>query len=367
MKAGGDRGPESGIATDSSVETGPGVVTGCAHRQPPPKPNVDGSGGTLDLVFALSVTYAGSSSYDDAGESLSQGIGYDLDNTCTGPGRDGPSCVEPAEALPEYYRDGVDGIDNAAGKLFSTFYPPPPEMAMATATAADLIFRVRGYTGDLDDNQVEVSVYVGLGIAPRQDGRSGLVWDGQDRWTIHPETLVPLDDAGTTTYSVDQPRFRDDRAYVSGGVLVAHIVEALWPAALVLAPDALTPVEQVILTGHLVQFGGGWELQNGVGGLREKLSDSLRVAARYPSPVDPSQPICKFPGVYQGLKLQFCEYADIASSPDSPSSPCDALSLGWHFQAKQALLGDVGPPASPLPPCAPDVPETDTCDMLADP
>jgi hypothetical protein len=365
MKPGNDRGPDSGVATDSRVETGPGVVTGCAHRQPPPRPNVAGRGGALDLVFAVSSTFVGVSSYDDAGESLSQGIGYDLDNTCTGEG-DGPSCVEPRWALPEHYRDGVDGIDNTAGKVFSMFRPPPPETAMATATTSTLMFRVRGYSGDPDDDQVEVSVYVGLGLAPRQDGRSGPVWDGQDRWTILPGTLVPLGDAGTVTYSVDQPRFRDDGAYVSGWVLVAHFAEALLPAGLVLAPDALSGIRQGIMSGRLVQVGAGWELQNGVGAERVKLTDVLRTAARYPSPSDPSQPLCKFPVLYQGLKDQFCAYADIASGPDSPSSPCDALSGGSRFQAKQALLGDVGPPASPLPPCAPEVPEPDTCDTLAD-
>ena len=89
-----------------------------------------------------------------------------------------------------------------------------------------MLFRVSSYSGQRDDDQVEVSLYAGYGLAPRPgDGDSGSppLWDGDDRWKIMPEMLAP-----SASPSVDEPLYRDDHAYVSGGMLVAHFPKAVW-------------------------------------------------------------------------------------------------------------------------------------------
>jgi hypothetical protein len=322
-------------------------------------------GGELpDLIFAVSDSEFGTKTNDNAGRPRYQDIGLDLDHTCTGEG-EGPSCKEPPWANADHH-DGVDGIDNSAGQWAADALPGGPDSTTATATVAEMMFRVHGYSGRADDDQVEVSLYVALGLAPREDGGVGPFWDGYDRWRILPEMLVPPGDGGTP--SVDQPQFRDDQAYVSGGVLVAKFDGALWPAGLDRAPTWLTKVEQVVIAGHLARVGDTWELQNLVTGVRIRLPDALIAAARFPIALGADQYVCQLPTAYDGLRQQLCRYLDIASGPDSPSSVCDAASGGSLLQAKPALFGDVRPPSpATLPPCDPSVhPETDTCDSPAD-
>ena len=169
----------------------------CAHRVPPSRPSVKGSGGTLDLVFAVSYAYygTGQSSVDDAGKPAYLGYGFDLDNTCTGEGQ-GPSCLEPSWADADH-TDGDQGIDNALGQAVAMELPVGQD-GPTTETVANQIIRVRGYSGEADDDEVDVAVYVGFGLAPRDGGGTGLLWDGKDRWMILPELLAPLEDGGVT-------------------------------------------------------------------------------------------------------------------------------------------------------------------------
>jgi hypothetical protein len=322
----------------------------CRHRQPPPRPTGTAStptpgteaGAPLDLVFAGKTIQTGIAP-NDAGRPLYQDIGFDLDNTCTGKGEP-PSCAKPPGATANL--DGVDGIDNAWGQLFSPGGPDPVEAVPSlVATTPWGMLRVREYSGDAYDDHVIVSLYIGLGLAQRPDGGSGPVWDGNDTWAILPEMLS---DAGPP--DVDHPLYSDDTAYVSNGVLVARFTDALWPNGI-----TLQPVHQLVLAGALKQeVDGQWELQDMVIGLRGRVSDALLAGASFPTQ---SGVLCGSKPTYDQAKQRTCAAADLASDPDaSPSSPCDALSVGALVQAKQARLGAVAPPfRSPPPSCAPGV------------
>jgi hypothetical protein len=318
----------------------------CAHRAPPGRPNVAGRGGSLDLVFARSTEDLGYG-YDAAGRPRYLTLGYDLDSTCTGEG-EGSSCVEPAWASANH-TDGIDGTDNAIGPglfhaLGARTIPVP-----AAGTGHDVLFRIRGYSGEADDDAVDFSVYVGLDVAPRE----APLWDGSDRWTIHPDVLVP---SGDGTYSTDQPSFHDDQAYVSGWVMVAHLPEVLWGTGTDLAPDHLDRFRQLVLTARLVQVQEQkWELREGMWGARMPFHDALLSKGLETSFSSSNKVICQFKSEYEMWKSQVCSYVDIASGPDSPSSPCDALSMAAGFEAKQALLGEAGRPPGALPSCAPGV------------
>jgi hypothetical protein len=361
MKPGGDRLASSAVLLDSGVDQGASI---CGHRAPPARPQVVEGDGNYDLVFAVSSGYYGVSvsSVDDAGRPAYLGLGFDLDDTCTGEGQ-GPSCFEPPWADASH-TDGVEGIDNAAGQIVALESPLGPDDTPTTETMANQIIRVRGYSGGASDDQVDVAVYVGFGLAPREGGAVGLLWDGNDAWMILPDTLVPLPDGGTVTYSLDQPLYHDDHAYVSKGVLVARLPEARWPTGLAVAPSSVGRVEQVVLAGNLVRVGARWELQHMVTGLREPVSELLAIMGRL-SPQG-GQPICQSAAEYESAGRRLCTVVDIALGPDSPSTPCDALSGGSVLEAKQALLGGIGPAAESLPACAPGVhPETDSCDAIA--
>jgi hypothetical protein len=330
----------------------------CPHREPPPPPQVTGVGGTLEFVLAGRSSNLGvSGETDDAGRPLYQDIGFDLDHTCTGEG-EGPSCLEPSFAIADHH-DEVDGIDNAVGAgLYQFRFPVDP--IQASPTSAALLIRVRAYSGGADDDQVQVCLFGGLGLS-RPDGGDGPRWDGEDQWTLLPETLDPPFGAGTpSTY---QPRFCDERAYVSGGTLVAKLADALWPGGLNLAPAWMMPIHGAVVAGRLSEDAqGAWRLDDGVVGFRFQVADALVWVARWT--IDNNQPVCSQASRYRSSKEGICSSLDIASGADSPSFTCDALSWGVSFQAQPARLGDVGPPSPPLPSCAPGIdPANDSCNQ----
>jgi hypothetical protein len=314
-----------------------------------------------DLVFAASNSDLGAASMDDAGQPLYRDIGFDLDDTCTREGQ-APPCVEPSWASAPH-TDGVDGIDNAAGQSWWQAGFGPVTFSAANPVP---IVRVGGYSGKPDDPQVAVSLYVGLGLEPRADGADGGTFgDGQDRWKILPQMLRPSADGGTP--SVDEPLFRDDQAYVSGGKLVAHFPEALWTLGAPLAPAALARVYRLVVAGSLTRVSQTtWELQNLVVGFAVKPSDDFIFGAYLPFGTT-NAPLCQFASDFRAAEKRVCTFADIASTSDSASAPCDALSAGFRLQAKQAGFGEVLTQTPVPPPCAPGVhPEIDSCDSLAD-
>jgi hypothetical protein len=367
LKAGTDR-------ASSVTEAGSDSLSVCAHRlppalppAPPARPDVDASDASLpDLVFAMSSIYYGVGSTDDAGLPAYQDVGFDLDDTCTGWGQ-GSSCAEPPSATASH-RDGPGGVDNAAGQLKLALSPVPlaDPMDVTSANAEELVFGVSSYSGEPDDDQVEVSLYVAFGLT-RADGQMGPVWDGNDAWTILPEMLAPLPDGGSGPLDVHQARYRDPAAYVAGGVLVAHLGGALWPAGLLLDPTYLSPVARVTLAGRLVRVGAAWELQDLMTGVVARAPDFLAAAARWPLQTGSAEPYCQSAASYATLKTFICSFVDISSTSTSPQAPCDAMSGGSRLTAKQALLGAIAPPTPPLQPCAPGIdPEADTCETPGD-
>jgi hypothetical protein len=355
-------GDDRGHSTTDSLDAGVHIASTCAHREPPPRPKVDGGGGDLDLVFAVSSNSFGTATVDDTGRPAYQGYGFDLDNTCTGEGQL-DSCIEPPWASASH-TDGVEGIDNAAAVFGVRWFGPAPDPMMVTnAMVANQIFRIRGYNGAPDDDQVDFAVYVGFGIAPRGDGGSTLQWDGHDAWMILTDTLTRDPSFDVPTFILDQPQYHDDHAYVSGGVLGARLPQAMWPTGLAAAPSALHLVEQLVFAGNLVQVGEQWEMPHLVIGVRERVQDGLALGARF-SRSTGSPPTCQSALAYQMFKTLACSLVDISAGPDSPTAPCDALSGGSVVEAKQAVLGGIGPRAElyPNPECAPGIdPDNDSC------
>jgi hypothetical protein len=348
LKAGDDR-------SDAAAQ-------GCVHREPPPRPGATGSGGSLDLVFAVSSSSYGTMVPPDGGKPGYPGFGFDLDETCTGQDA-GSSCLEPPWAAEVNHNDGVDGIDNAAGALLSNLLPGANDTTPASVLNAELLFRVRGYSGDADDDQVDAAVYIAYGLEPRADLQTGPYWDGLDRWTILPDVLQPRA-GGAGSYDIDDPRYHDSTAYVSGGVLVMHLAETLWPSGVIWAPSAVGPVQGFVMAGHIGRTGsaGAWELTDMVTGIRANVLGLLDHFSRFPEQGDASTLICQDPLVYEAFKAKLCSYVDIATSGNDPAVPCNALSGGSVLQAKAAMLGSVGSPAEALPSCNPGIdPATDSC------
>jgi hypothetical protein len=332
------------LASDGAVD--------CPHSEPPPPPQIISSSSSIgDLVFAVTTAEFGTDSVE-GGVPLYQTLGFDLDQTCTGEGQ-GPSCVEPSSAVPNEH-DGDAGIDNAYGKLvFGSAMG-----TIDTVNARAILFRIRGYDGDPDDEQVEVCLYVAYGLEPRLDG-GGPFWDGQDRWMIASDTL--LSPGVGLPFRVDQPRYCDEHAYVSSSVLVAHLDEARFPSIVLLAPTYLSRAHHVVMAGHLVRAAGVWELQNTMIGFRASVPDALTYGSQ--GQMLTGGPYCMDSTSYMGIKQRICSVVDITVDPSPPSAPCDALSVGFSLEARLAQLGEVSDASSDsLAPCAPGIkPQEDNC------
>ena len=333
----------------------------CKHRKPPPRPSVVAVGGTLDFVVAVHTAQFGVFATNDAGTQSNESIGFDLDDTCTGQGQ-GTSCIEPRWATASH-TDAMDGVDNASADGPANLSPLTAVSTVAAGTAADVLFRVRSYSGDADDDQVDVSLYITGGLAPRADGSRDLRWDGSDSWAIMPDSLAQPGDGGAS--SLDRPRFDDSAAYVSDSVLVARFTDIVWPSYYLIAqqPPPLHAVSEFVMAGNLQLGDHGWQLHHLMTGSRLPLSSLLPDAARLPDQRSAGTPMfCQSPTGYASLKRQLCPYADISSTPGAVDAPCDAISAGSLLDADPALLGGVGAPAGTLEACAGADPQTDTCD-----
>ena len=334
----------------------PDAGPACAHRQPPGRPEVKDAGGILDLTLAVSLGDLGTSgSLDDAGRPRYQNLGFDLDNTCTGEGQE-PSCIEPPSVPKSHYQDGVDGIDNAFGM---GWYKYAGDIVTPEPNAVEGLIRVRYYNGMPNDDQVEVSIYYALGLSARDDGGVGFwppVWDGQDRWNILPESLESPE-AGAS--SLDNPKYVDKNAYVSNGVLVTRLDDALSLSYLTSAPTHLWKAHRVVIAGTLSQAQDGtWELQ-AMAGSRAKINEAVQ-ATLLEIATGSNYPICLTPDA--GTYVQrVCSFADIAYDDDTGSAMCDATSTGYALQAKQARLGEVAGPLQEYVPCDLDA---YTCDLV---
>ena len=75
--------------------------------------------------------------------------------------------------------------------------------------------------------------------------------------------------------------------------------------------------------------------------------------------------ICRDNIIYTQLKSGLCALPDILAELGSPTTPCDAISVGLGFEAEEAQLGDVVVPL-PVDGGCPDGenPADDSCPVL---
>jgi len=195
-----------------------GPSSSCKHATPPPPPAITNAGGDLDIVVAPYSIALGDGN-DALLHPLWKSIGYDLDHTCTGEGVEGPSCVVPSWAVQ--VADGFDGRDNALGSFVNYLAAASPGsgtedelLRMKTGRGIQLV-RIRNYNGQADDDQVEVDVYVSYGLTDAPPPKN----DGTDRWVVASDWLRAGADGQP---NIDLPKYFDDKAYVTNGMMVSH-------------------------------------------------------------------------------------------------------------------------------------------------
>lgn len=356
-----------GAAPGAPVD--PGKTSKCEHATYPDPPSGKGLGGDIEVVGAMQLLSFGDPHAVDLDLPHHTEIGFDLDMTCTGQG-EGSSCVLPDFAKDVDKTDGKAGRDNAVGALITEIQNYIPQFGsqtfneMAEEGKVSILFRIRGYNGLPDDDQVEASLFVGAPYDSFTDGAKPQ-WDGTDVWPVASDSL-------SDGHSVDKPLYLDARAYVRDGTLVATL-----PEVSIRLPNGLLPgnageimmkLVGAFIAGKLVEVdtaaGKAWELQDVHLGGRWPTDDLVKQMAQFPAPPYPfKEPLCMDSAAYEIFRRMLCSHTDIFAGVGGPTSICNAISFGLYLQTRPAKLGEVvqiEPPATDRCPAETD-PAQDAC------
>jgi hypothetical protein len=343
---------------DLELKKDTGTTTSCEHAHPPRRPTTPtGEVIGVDFVAAVSEYDLGEVDQDTASERY-RTMSYDLDDTCTGQGQ-GPSCESPSFWIgADPTSDGPEGRDNAHGATLHGIYKQRrsgsatdfANSAIGGGDTITMVIRVRGYNETTLDNQVDVAVFAAT-MNPKGTTGKAPAWLGNDEWFAGDPWWVNKDENGDP--SLEHPVYFDAKAYVTDHTLVARLDELLVPTV---------RLSHVVITADIVRTAeGGWTLTNGIVAGRAKTDDFL-IGLEFIIDDETGNWICRSSKNYWVNKRAICGSSDIGSvKSDDPSTPCDATSWGWRFDALPAkLAGTTG--ADRMRNCqGDDSPETDSC------
>ncbi len=354
-------GPGSGGGGGAGAGGGDGGAGACQSIEPPLAPNHTDPGTDVDFVVAVRTLDFGEDFDPDQGPV----VGYDLDARCTCLGGT-PSCATVGNQPVDC--DGPRGRDNAVARLFDNLGLFEPESfnsqyhsAAANMGSFGLLFRVMGYNGGQNDQDVTLAIYTssGMDADPCASGEPP-AWDGSDHWPVDALSVATGGaggggpggggaggslggggaggcDASAPGYDVDDPIFVSQFGYVTEGILVANLPTA----GIALQADDQTIALNLVggfVTARIEQTANGYFLRSGVLTGRWRLADFFGFIGSFSAS---GQQICKDSALYGPIKEIVCNYADIHAEISGTAAPCDAMSFGMGFEAEPANLGNV--------------------------
>jgi hypothetical protein len=347
----------------------------CASSEQPPGllPADPSTADVAPIIVALRAFDFGEPYVDNGTSVPFRDLGYDLDRVCTFTENDvlrNTSCLVPnfAKAVTGCKYCGIlddfqNGRDNGLGRLIAEVADKIIGFGSASYNTqidegrVSLLWRVRNYNGQPNDDQVELTLLTPAAMANQPNNeRVKPEWDGLDRWPIAGDSLN-LNTSGQP--DINNPKFQDPNAYVSNGVIVASLPQADLrlrigiSASLVV--ELLLEFKQSFFTADLKQVpkvvpsaDGGtktellWTMQNGRIAGRWSVNNLLRQLDQFPDPTALSKQLCMTSAAYPRFRDIVCSFVDICVSDlCAPTQPCDAISVGIGFEAEQALLGDI--------------------------
>jgi hypothetical protein len=342
----------------------------CTHASPPARPTAPDAPNTPPLVFAFdSIRF---DTTEDADASTPKPQGLDLDTTCTCPEKqlERESCVPPDSGMKRSC-DGIDGRDNAAGPLLAAAATagkgvgPAAFQDQIRTGAFNVIGTVSGWNGLPDDPSIIVGLQLSGGTEGSQTdaGRTQPNLDGTDVWTVTPDSvlggsaLVGKDCRSEACIAVKV----DPMAYVSGGILVAHLDLAL---PIITRNSSFTlEFAAATITARIVQDGPVKRVIGEIDG-RWPIERLLPSIAKLPNPLIDGTSLCATDAgleIYQVIKRSACDGVDLTANPalDRTRARCDAISNAITFTAVTATVGTVYEPPNSEAACPGFV---DSCD-----
>ena len=347
-----DDGAIDGSSDASRGDATPDAASGpCTELGIPPPPEDAATGLAPPILAALRLLDFGIEV--DGGRP--QIPGYNLDLTCS---IDLASSSCTSKLLPTTFETHAKdktstGVDNAGFSLLE-YISRFSDVLSARAINEGIqdgrygaVIRVDAWNGQPDDDGVEVDVFPAIGFNPRDDG-SKPAFDDDDRWVLDSRFRV----GGV----LDASTIKSDRAWVTGGQLVARFKEIVLPIVIDSDPKPFEiHVRDAIVTANVATSSDGKTvLRDGVVSGRWKTSDFLgevRTIFIEDSNGLKNTVLCDpVPGatlIYEGVKAAVCDGRDIRSdSKDNAGEACDAVSAAARIEAYS--VKSLGTFAAPL-------------------
>lgn len=293
-------------------------------------------------------------------------IGFDLDGACTssptcGIENDNAGCNQGA--IPARI-DGNECRDNNFGR-FEVFVAQTPEVGAKyrlndtqfncglCAGHYNFLIRVSGYNGEPNDDDLRLDVYPSIGLqastgidCAKATEPSTLCWLSTDPFILD-ETGF---DGPKTGETLPNAKVFDAHAYVREGYLVATLPDdaSFWFPTEVADGVNTFPIkiQKAVVTGRIEKAQDGTiVVKDGVIAGRVKKDDVIGGFRQIG--------LCENEGMlYKTMVNYVSSNLDVmASGINDPSAPCDALSVGVGFEAKEAVAAATTGKATPLTEC----------------
>jgi hypothetical protein len=338
---------------------------------PADRPAADDPGASLPpLYLVISRIRLGTVNDDEAltpNANAWRDIGFDLDKRCTTSSTcentlqepiHEVACKHPSTQIPY---DGNQCRDNELSKLFKLASSSPSIGIWFGMTEADWncelhrggfgnLIKISDYNGKKNDRQVRLDVYSTLGLQQlptwtcrnriqdplATNWSSRVSWRADEHWKIASSSIsLSATDAGS---ELPDARVYDPAAFVRNGYLFAKLPDGSefgFNGTNTRIPGFGVFLYRGIMVGELIkEIDGTWSIDHGtVGGV-----------------VRPDQLLQSFEAMgfcanlctsYDQVKDYLNTYRDALTSTADilPDTPCDGLSFGEEFEARQASAG----------------------------
>ncbi len=329
----------------------------CELKKPLPPPGIEAAPGEIEMTLVVSENQLAEGVVDGKPSYLE--LGYDVDDTCTGPGVP-PRCATPAwtGANPV---DGPAGIDNGVGRMLyrlTELFNAPlitssqvNDRVRSGLIAPFFAIRIKNYNGVFSDEQVEVELF--LLHTPKDIPGMTPRFDGSDEWPLVAEWVASGDAASAVA------KMRDPKAYVTGSQLVAHFEDGA-----ITFLNAAILFRSAVLTGKLAVDGTSqqWRLNEGVFSGFARSEEILR-AIPQGAKATLGITTCTDSNGYADVKKLLCSGSDMTDEAGTNAGrPCNLTSFGLGIETVPVKLGPVLPAVTADRICPPQTdPGNDDC------
>jgi len=342
-------GGDGGVGFPSSASsTGPGGAgpgsTGSGAHPPPPGPSHPGDG--AGVVLAFSKLFLGDTDRQGAkSASAWKQFGFDIDGKISTEASTDLCAPAQGGKKSSVYPDGDSGIDNSFGKNLlpilsgvSADYSTQVNESISGGHFT-ILLDIAQLGAATDYNPLSTRAYRGgeLGLAPK--------FDGSDAWPVRADSLLNPGDLASAKLQMPS-------SYVTGNTWVSGPSDAVLQLPLGSnGLDMTFTIHHVLLAMDLAP-----DHQSATNGTISGVLDTEEFIAELKKFAGAFSPDLCSESTIESIANQMRQTSDIMidGTAGNPAQPCNAISIGLGFDARQMQLGGFQSAPPPAPdPCAP--------------